>query len=704
MNVSGLPDNVRRNVRHAAAAGNYAAVPTSNNTAGPSNAGSSSNNNAGNNSSNTNGTFANGQGSYNLGSNSRNKGSKRPLSVVQDGIEGTAQEISSDYLCPICLELMKEAHIISCGHTFCRVCLERSIENNKRCPKCNYTVYSNENIFPNHLVNQQVLKYKESLLLSESSTKKSKKNMMLDLQSYITENSSSMRAPELATLISLLEERKERLVANSEETKYKLLDAFLTELKDQKELQLDMVTKEITLIASDLGAVKSLLDKYPSAIKRESKNNEYAGVPNSNYLTEEIENPDNPSDDTQESDFQFQEGFNVPVGAELAPSSTSLAVKRKKIHLNFDDLSESYFTYRVPALNDFQANSDPQMTESLSDFGNCICKFSQFSSLRTLATIDYAGDKFPASSNIASSIEFDKDGEFFAVAGLTKKIRVFDYRNVIGDVVDIHYPSAEMVCDSKISCVSWSSYLKNKLASSDYDGDVTIWDAFTAQKLHVYKEHQKRCWSVDFNKMDTKLMASGSDDACVKLWHLDGDRSLTSLEAKANVCCVQFNPESRYHLAFGSADHCVHYYDLRKMKEPLRLFKGHKKAVSYVKFISGNEIVSASTDSQLKVWNVNTPNCTQSLRGHLNDKNFVGLATDGQYVACGSENNSLYVYYKDLPKKMISYRFDPRRIIIDPETKEEDSTDFVSAVCWRKGSNVLVTGNSQGTIKVLQMV
>ena len=32
--------------------------------------------------------------------------------------------------------------------------------------------------------------------------------------------------------------------------------------------------------------------------------------------------------------------------------------------------------------------------------------------------------------------------------------------------------------------------------------------------------------------------------------------------------------------------------------------------------------------------------------GHVNEKNFVGLATDGDYVTCGSENNGLYIYYK----------------------------------------------------------
>ncbi|KAF2361731.1 WD40 repeat, partial [Trinorchestia longiramus] len=612
---------------------------------------------------------------------------KRPISVVQDGIEGTVQDICSDFLCPICLELMKEAHIISCGHTFCRVCLEKSINNSKRCPKCNYSVYSTENIFPNHLVNQQVLKYKESLELNETMSRKSKKSLLTDLQAYVGQSSGSMRVSDLSTLISMLQEKKDQLLANSDEIKYKLLDTFLTELRRRKELQLAIINKELDIVNYDLDSIKRLLNqKCDQIVKEEGINHESdIGVPSTSNI----------------------EGFNVPVKNELPASSTSLDVRKKKVHHNFDELSKGYFTYRVPVLTDDPATSSRSeahhVNERLDEFGNCICKFSQFSCLRTLATIDYAGDKFPASSNIASSIEFDKDGEYFAVAGLTKKIRVFDYRNIIGDVVDIHYPSSEMVCDSKISCVSWSSYLKHKLASSDYDGDVTIWDAFTAQKQHVYKEHQKRCWSVDFNKMDTKLIASGSDDACVKLWHLDSDRSITSLEAKANVCCVQFNPDSRYRLAFGSADHCVHYYDLRKMKEPLRLFKGHKKAVSYVKFISGDELVSASTDSQLKVWNVNEPNCVQSLQGHLNDKNFVGLATDGEYVACGSENNSLYVYYKDLPKKMISFRFDQRRFIVDPEAREEDSTDFVSAVCWRRGSNVLVAGNSQGIIKVLQM-
>ncbi len=44
---------------------------------------------------------------------------------------------------------------------------------------------------------------------------------------------------------------------------------------------------------------------------------------------------------------------------------------------------------------------------------------------------------------------------------------------------------------------------------------------------------------------------------------------------------------------FLLADHCVHYYDLRNTKQPIMVFKGHRKAVSYAKFVNGEEIVSA---------------------------------------------------------------------------------------------------------------
>lgn len=57
-------------------------------------------------------------------------------------------------------------------------------------------------------------------------------------------------------------------------------------------------------------------------------------------------------------------------------------------------------------------------------------------------------------------------------------------------------------------------------------------------------------------------------------------------------------------LQVGSADHHIYYYDLRNINQPLHILSGHRKAVSYVKFLSNSELASASTDSTLRLWDV----------------------------------------------------------------------------------------------------
>ncbi|KAF6028433.1 RFWD2 [Bugula neritina] len=369
---------------------------------------------------------------------------------------------------------------------------------------------------------------------------------------------------------------------------------------------------------------------------------------------------------------------------ELSKEPVTDAAIRQRIDLHSNDLQDYYFSIRSKAMI-----GDASDDGSLDDFTSALSKFVKYKEFRQLATLNYTSDMYNMYS-IVSSIEFDKDSDYFAIAGVTKKIKVYDYKQVVTDVVDMHYPVTEMSCASKISCVAWNPYHKNELASSDYEGT----------------EHEKRCWCVDFNRMNPHLMASGSDDSKVKIWSTNTARSVLNIEAMANVCCVKFNPTSSYHLAFGAADHCVHYYDIRKHSEPLLTFKGHLKAVSYAKFLNGEEMVSASTDSQLKLWNVKKgTSAVRTFKGHINEKNFVGLASDSDFVACGSEDNSLCVYYKGLTKILHKYKFDIVRSVWQRDApREEDSTEFVSAVAWKPDSGVIVVANSQGIVKVLELV
>ena len=100
---------------------------------------------------------------------------------------------------------------------------------------------------------------------------------------------------------------------------------------------------------------------------------------------------------------------------------------------------------------------------------------------------------------------------------------------MIDPEIDVHCPVLEMTSRAKLSSVCWSSYIKQHLASSDYEGTgpysdekvgtanrdvrgfgwamrsrgrfcvagtVTLWDASTSTPLIDFEEHRKRAWTV----------------------------------------------------------------------------------------------------------------------------------------------------------------------------------------------------------------
>ncbi len=214
------------------------------------------------------------------------------------------------------------------------------------------------------------------------------------------------------------------------------------------------------------------------------------------------------------------------------------------------------------------------------------------------------------------------------------------------------------------------------------------------------------------SQADPTRLVSGSDDGTVKLWSISSEASVATIDTKVNVCCVQFSPTNSNLVAFGAANYRVYLYDLRNTALPLCSIAGHSKAVSYVRFLDSNSLVSASTDSTLRLWDVSAAAAAQPTgqpgpggaevvyKGHQNEKNFVGLSVlPSGYIACGSENNSVYCYHKSMPVPLASHSFSANDGL--PVDLADVGNQFVSSVCWSAKHNALLAANSTGTIKVL---
>ncbi|XP_020575573.1 protein SUPPRESSOR OF PHYA-105 1-like [Phalaenopsis equestris] len=495
---------------------------------------------------------------------------------------------------------------------------------------------------------------------------------------------------------------------DEEDAEADLLLQFLSSLKDQNEKQAAKLAADIECLEKDIEEVEK---RYVSRVELISNAN---GV-----LASSCHNSDR---DPHEASIQIGK----------TPSWSVSSGNEEGLMKNIDQLKHAYFSMRcniklsetnattrsdIGVLkfreNFHQFEDDAVIKEESTDllgaFFEGLCKYARYSRFEVrgcLRNVDILN-----SANVICSLSFDRDEDYFATAGVSKKIKIFEFGALSNETVDVHYPLIEMSNRSKLSCVSWNNYIKNYLASTDYDGVVQLWDASTGQGFTQYVEHEKRAWSVDFSPLDPTILASGSDDCSVKLWTIKERHCIDTIKNVANVCCVQFSPHSSHLLTFGSADYKIYCYDLRNTRSPWCTLSGHGKAVSYVKFVDSQTLVSASTDNTLKLWDLSkssasglsTNACSLTFSGHTNEKNFVGLTVLDGYIACGSETNEVYAYHKALPMPITMHKFGS----IDPITGQEtvdDNAQFVSSVCWRTKSNMIVAANSNGSLKLLQLV
>lgn len=642
-----------------------------------------------------------------------------PSSSPGDGAaEGADAQGDRDLLCPICMALIKDAFLTACGHSFCYMCIVTHLNHKSDCPCCaNYLTKAQ--LYPNFLLDKVVKKMSARQVAKTASP--------IDQFRHVVQQGNDMTVKELDSLMTLIAEKKRQMEQQESETNMQILLVFLHCLRKQKLEELNEIQTDLQYIKDDISSVerhrldlyrtkerysmrlRMLLDEpaaskmWPSPMDKPSS----PFVPNSrappstsspgglNNRRFDLRAPASHQGHQRRDALASSDPPNPPI------QSGNVIARKRRVQAQFNELQEYYLQRRRTGAQSHRQEDVVTMNregyhEGLEDFQSVLTTFTRYSRLRVIAELRH-GDLFH-SANIVSSIEFDRDDELFATAGVSKRIKVFEFSTVVNEPSDVHCPVVEMATRSKLSCLSWNKYSKNVIASSDYEGIVTVWDVQTRQSVMEYEEHEKRAWSVDFSRTEPKMLVSGSDDCKVKVWCTNQEASAINIDMKANICSVKYNPGSSYYVAVGSADHHIHYFDLRNPSAPLHVFGGHKKAVSYVKFLSNNELASASTDSTLRLWDVKDNCPLRTFRGHKNEKNFVGLSVNNEYIACGSETNEVFVYHKAISKPASSHRF----LSTDLDDAEDDpGSYFISAVCWKSDSPTMLTANSQGTIKVL---
>ena len=262
-----------------------------------------------------------------------------------------------------------------------------------------------------------------------------------------------------------------------------LLLHFLISLKEQKQKDASKLVEESRCLESDIEEVERRHDSQKSLVSSASQN-----------------------------DYSCQkESRREPLSLEMLPSISPISnANELRLLKNMCHLESAYFSMRSkvqPFEKDAATHPDkdvlryrenwcvnqkgekhPKRKDTLGTFFDGLCKYARYSKFEVRGVLGNADFNNPA--NVICSLSFDRDEDYFASAGISKKIKIFDFHALCNDSVDIHYPVLEMSNGSKLSCVCWNNYIKNYLASTDYDGVVKVCFA------HEMRHHLNYCFTV----------------------------------------------------------------------------------------------------------------------------------------------------------------------------------------------------------------
>ncbi|KAJ5394929.1 uncharacterized protein N7487_009232 [Penicillium crustosum] len=179
------------------------------------------------------------------------------------------------------------------------------------------------------------------------------------------------------------------------------------------------------------------------------------------------------------------------------------------------------------------------------------------------------------------------------------------------------------------------------MASGSDDTTIDLWHTTTNTLYRTLVGHSRFVTSVAFSP-DSKCVASGSYDHTVTLWQTDGTMHKTLGSHSNRVTSVAFSPDGK--LVASGSDEIKIWSTINGAIQNTLLV--HSDGVSSVAFSpDGRLVASGCYDNTIKLWNTIPGTIYRTLEGHSRWVASVAFSPDGKLVASGSDDNTVKLWH-----------------------------------------------------------
>lgn len=186
------------------------------------------------------------------------------------------------------------------------------------------------------------------------------------------------------------------------------------------------------------------------------------------------------------------------------------------------------------------------------------------------------------------------------------------------------------------------------IVSGSSDSDVILWKFSTGEIMQrLQKAHKESVLNVKFDK---RILVTCSKDKSIKIFNRvalrPGDVGYGDLPPGVTPVPIHLRN-------YGFSDSPLDQLAIKPPYTMIACLEGHGAAVNAVQ-ICGSEIVSASGDRHIKVWDWPNQMCQRTFLGH--NKGIACVQYDGRRIVSGSSDNEVKVFDRETGLEVASLR------------------------------------------------
>ena len=253
-------------------------------------------------------------------------------------------------------------------------------------------------------------------------------------------------------------------------------------------------------------------------------------------------------------------------------------------------------------------------------------------------------------------LAFSEDGKTLASMSLRRGIEFYAW-DVDTGLEGSHFKGQQNTFNSGVLAVSPN----HRFFASAGGNRVFLWDTETQTLKHTIEGDEDSVWALAFSP-DSKTLVVGSKT--IRLWNVETGSQMSRLDGHTHsVNALTFIPDGKT-LASGDSNGKIRLWNIAAGGDQVTLprllgsitgkskplsdssaLTEHNRPIEALAFTAdGTTLVSASRDTTIRLWDVDTRNPHLTMEGHTEAIKALGFLKDGKTLASGSSDCTLRLW------------------------------------------------------------